>query len=76
MQALLRANAALGLPLTLGGLGSWYDGATFALEAGTPAVMYGPRCIDQAHTVAEFVPVGDLVACAQGLALAGRRLCG
>ena len=43
VQALLSANAALGLPLTLGGLGSWYDGATFALEAGTPAVMYGPR---------------------------------
>ena len=38
--------------------------------------MYGPRGIDQAHTVGEFVPVGDLVACAQGLALAGRRLCG
>ena len=76
VQALLRANDGLGLPLTLGGLGSWYDGATFALEAGTPAVMYGPRGIDQAHTVGEFVPVRDLVACAQGLALAGRRLCG
>ena len=33
VRALLGANAALGLPLTLGGLGSWYDGATFALEA-------------------------------------------
>ena len=32
--ALLGANAALGLPVKLGGLGSWYDGATFALEAG------------------------------------------
>ena len=75
VQALLHANAALGLPLTLGGLGSWYDGATFALEAGTPAVMYGPRHIDRAHTVDEFVPVADLIACAQGLAIAGRRLC-
>jgi acetylornithine deacetylase len=75
VQALLHANAALGLPLTLGGLGSWYDGATFALEAGTPAVMYGPRHIEQAHTVSEFVPIDDLVACAQGLALAGRSLC-
>ena len=32
VRALLEANAALGLPQTLGGLGTWYDGATFALE--------------------------------------------
>jgi acetylornithine deacetylase len=75
VQALLGANAALGLPLTLGGLGSWYDGATFALETGTPAVMYGPRSIDWAHTVGEHVMVDDLVACAQGIAVAGWRLC-
>ena len=76
VQALLAANAALGLPRTLGGLGSWYDGATFALETGTPAVMYGPRDINWAHTVGEHVPVDDLVHCAQGIALAARRLCG
>ena len=28
---------------TWAALGSWYDGATFALEAGTPALMYGPQ---------------------------------
>lgn len=75
VDALLEANAALGLPLRLGGLGSWYDGATFSLEARTPAVMYGPRHIDWAHTVGERVPVDDLVACAQGIAVAGWRLC-
>jgi acetylornithine deacetylase len=75
VQALLGANGALGLPLTLGGLGSWYDGATFALEAGSPALMYGPRHIDWAHTVNEYVPVDDLVSCAQALAVAGSRLC-
>jgi len=75
VQALLAANAALGLPQTLGGLGSWYDGATFALETGTPALMYGPRAIDWAHTVGEHVPVDDLVACAQGIAIAAWRLC-
>jgi acetylornithine deacetylase len=75
VQALLGANAALGLPVKLGGLGSWYDGATFALETGSPALMYGPRAIDWAHTVGEYVPIDDLVACAQGLAVAGRRLC-
>lgn len=75
VQALLGANAALGLPLTLGGLGSWYDGATFALEARTPALMYGPRHIDWGHTVGEYVPIDDLVQCAQGLVVAGVRLC-
>lgn len=75
VQALLAANRALGLPTELGGLGSWYDGATFALEAATPALMYGPRAIDWAHTVDEYVPVDDLVACAQGIAIAGWRLC-
>jgi acetylornithine deacetylase len=75
VQALLRANHELGLPQTLGGLGSWYDGATFALEAGTPAVMYGPRHIDWAHTVDEHVLVDDLARCAQGIVLAGRELC-
>ncbi len=75
VQALLGANAALGLPVKLGGLGSWYDGATFALETGSPAVMYGPRHIDWAHTVGEPVPIADLVRCAQGLAVAAWRLC-
>ena len=75
VQALLAANEALGLPVKLGGLGSWYDGATFALEAETPALMYGPRSIDWAHTVNEHVPIDDLVHCAQGIAIAGWRLC-
>jgi len=75
VQALLGANGALGLPLTLGALGSWYDGATFALETGSPALMYGPRHIDWAHTVNEHVPIDDLVNCAQGLAIAAWRLC-
>jgi acetylornithine deacetylase len=75
VRALLGVNAALGLPVRLGGLGSWYDGATFALETGTPALMYGPRAIDRAHTVGERVPIDDLLACAKGIAVAGWRLC-
>jgi acetylornithine deacetylase len=75
VRALLAANRALGLPPTLGALGSWYDGATFALEAATPALMYGPRAIDFAHTVGESVPIDDLVKVAQGIAVAGWRLC-
>ena len=75
VQTLLAVNEALRLPPALGALGGWYDGATFALEAGTPALMYGPSSIDRAHTVGEWVPVDDLVACAQALALAAWRLC-
>jgi len=75
VEALRHANRELGLPDTLGGLGSWYDGATFALEAKTPALMYGPRTIDWAHTVNEHVPIDDLVHTAQGIAIAAWRLC-
>ncbi len=75
VQALLGANGALGLPSSLGGLGSWYDGATFALETGSPALMYGPSHIDWAHQVGEHVSIDDLVRCAQGLAVATWRLC-
>jgi acetylornithine deacetylase/succinyl-diaminopimelate desuccinylase-like protein len=75
VQALLAANEALGLPRTLGGLGSWYDGATFALESRTPALMYGPRAIDWAHSVGEHVAVQDLVHTAQGIAIAAAELC-
>lgn len=59
----------------LGGLDSWHDGVTFTL-AGTPTVAYGPRSIDMAHKVDEFVPVDDLVCCAQTLAVAAMRHCG
>ena len=76
ISSILNRLLPLGLPTTLGGLGSWYDGATFALEAQTPALMYGPRHIDWAHTVGEYVPIDDLVHCAQGIAVAGLRLCG
>ena len=75
MQALLGANEALGLPPTLGGLDSWYDGATYALEAGTPALMYGPRTIDRAHTVGEWVPIDDLVLARRASRSAAWRLC-
>ena len=75
VRALLGANKALGLPQRLWGLGSWYDGATFALETGTPALMYGPSSIDWAHTVGEYVPIEDLVNTAKGIAIAGWRLC-
>ena len=75
VQTLLAVNRALGLPPQLGALGSWYDGATYSLEAATPALMYGPGSIQRAHTVGEWVAVDELVTCAQALAVAAWRLC-
>ena len=60
----------------LGGLDNWHDGATLIVEGGIPAVCYGPGDINLAHTADERVPVADLVACAQGIALAAIRYCG
>ena len=60
----------------LGGLDSWYDGATYTLSAGTPSVGFGPRSIAVGHTIDEYVPVDDLVRCAQAIALAAVRFCG
>jgi acetylornithine deacetylase len=65
----------------LGGLDSWYDGATLSVLAGTPSIGYGPPGFDPdgatvAHTIDEYVPVDGLVSCAQGLAVAAMRWCG
>ena len=70
-----------GRPRSSAGLDSWYDGATFTLLAGTPSVGFGPAGFDPggrsvAHTVDEYVPVDDLVACAQALAVVALRFCG
>jgi len=76
VQALAGACEGLGQPVVYGGLDSWFDGATFTLEANTPSLMFGPRSIENAHTVDESVPIDDLVVCAQGIAVAAMRFCG
>ena len=70
----------LGLGGGLGGLDSWYDGATLTQLAGIPAVGYGPPGFDAegvsvAHMVDEYVPVDGLVRCAQALAVTAMRFC-
>ncbi|MGO9823462.1 MAG: M20/M25/M40 family metallo-hydrolase [Solirubrobacteraceae bacterium] len=75
------AGADLGLSGGLGGLDSWYDGATLSQLAGIPAVGYGPPGFDAdgvsiAHMVDEYVPVDGLVRCAQALAVTAMRFCG
>lgn len=81
VQATLGAVAALGRPARASGLDSWFDAATFATLAGIPSIGLGPGGIDSngvstAHAVDEHVPVADLVATAQALALAALRFSG
>jgi acetylornithine deacetylase len=76
VDALCEATAAVGREPRLSGLDSWFDAATFTRFGGTPSVGYGPGSITAAHTVDEHVPIDDLVACAQALALAAVRYCG
>jgi acetylornithine deacetylase len=76
VEALLGASRDLGRPAVLGGLDNWHDGATLVVEAGIPSVCFGPGDIQLAHGVDECVPIADLVACAQGIAVAAMRFCG
>ena len=71
----------IGRPAPLGGLDSWYDGATLTTVGGIPAIGYGPPGRDSngvriPHTVDEHVPVDGLVSTAQALAVAAMRFCG
>ncbi|MDP9258266.1 MAG: ArgE/DapE family deacylase [Actinomycetota bacterium] len=75
VQTLVEAGRDLGQPHHLGGLDNWHDGATLTVEAGIPAVCFGPGDIHRAHAADEYVPIDDLVACAQRIALTALRFC-
>ena len=75
VQTLLAAGRDLGQRPSLGGLDNWHDGATLTVEAGIPAVCFGPGDVHRAHTADEYVPIDDLVACAQRIAVAAMRFC-
>jgi acetylornithine deacetylase len=74
--ALAGAERDLGRDGRLSGLDNWHDGATLVVEAGIPAVCFGPGGDHTAHAADERVPVADLVACAQGIAVTAMRFCG
>ncbi|HEY7003205.1 MAG TPA: ArgE/DapE family deacylase [Gaiellaceae bacterium] len=81
VELMLAVTDDIGFPGRLAGLDSWYDGAAFTLLAGIPSIAYGPGGLKAgdvsiAHTIDEYVSVEDLVACAQGLAVAMLRFCG
>jgi acetylornithine deacetylase len=80
VAAMLGATFDVGRPGEIGGLDSWYDGATLTQLGGIPSIAYGPPGFDAggvsvAHTVDEYVPVAGLVDCAQGIAVAAMRFC-
>jgi acetylornithine deacetylase len=76
VTATLEAARDVGRPGGLAGLDSWYDGATFTLLGDTPAIAFGASGVGVAHTIDEYVPVDDLVACAQAIAVTAMRFCG
>jgi acetylornithine deacetylase/succinyl-diaminopimelate desuccinylase-like protein len=72
----LAVGADLGQPGRATGFDSWTDMATFTRFGATPTVAFGPRAVEQAHTVDEWVAIDDLVSCAQAYAVAALRHCG
>ena len=76
VPVVLSAAADVGRPGRVAGMDNWHDGATFTRMGATPAVCFGPGEDRLAHTVDEHVPVDDLVACAQAIAVAALRFCG
>jgi acetylornithine deacetylase len=80
VATMLDATRDVGHPGRVGGLDSWYDGATLTKLAGIPSIAYGPPGFDRdgvsvAHMVDEYVPIDGLVGCAQGIAVAAMRFC-
>jgi acetylornithine deacetylase len=71
----LQTALDLGLPGGITPHTTWFDGATL-VRHGTPAIAFGPGSIDRAHTVDEWVPVDQLTAAAQALAVTAMRFCG
>ena len=76
VQAILKTGADIGRSRRISGMDSWHDGATFTRFGGTPCVCFGPRDLQAAHTIDEYVVVDDLIECAQELAVAAIRFCG
>lgn len=81
VQSLARVAEAVGRPHEMESLDSWFDASAFNRIAGMPAVAFGPyggrrgeRPIP--HTIDEHVPVDDLVATVETLALAAVDFCG
>ncbi len=69
---LLSACREEGIPARVGGMSAWVESAWF-LEAGVPALCFGPGSIRQAHTADEYLPEAELRPCAAALERFTRR---
>ena len=75
VSVLSGARDAVGRQGSLAGLDSWYDGATTPSTETRPRSASAPAASRQRHAIDEYVPVDDLVACAQAVAVAAMRFC-
>jgi len=76
VPAVLGAAADVGRMGRIAGMDNWHDGATFTRLGGTPSLCFGAGDSGLAHAIDEFMPINDLMACAQSLAVAALRFCG
>ncbi len=66
LTALRRALEAAGVPRRTEGMTAWVESAWF-VEAGIPALCFGPGSIARAHTADEWVAVDEIEAAARVL---------
>ncbi len=76
VTSLVGAAAAAGVPSRLAGLGATSDAMIFNLYSSTPAVLFGPGDVIQAHAYDERLPVGELLKAVEVLALTIVDFCG
>ncbi len=75
VRASLAALAGTGRRPRIARETTFFDGPTLT-HAGIPTLALGPGDIARAHTADEYVPVDELVAAAQAIALTVLRFCG
>lgn len=68
------SSQVTGLEAKAKGVPFWSDAALFNDHAKIPAIVFGPGDVAVAHSNHEFVPVDDLVKCAQVFARLGNAL--
>jgi acetylornithine deacetylase len=68
-------RAIVGRPANVEGVTYGSDLRLFTNHAGIPAVLYGPGNVAHAHTVDEFIDLGEVVAATKVLALTIDRWC-
>ncbi len=69
-------QAATGAPSRFEGMTYGSDMRILVNQGHTPAVLFGPGDVRQAHKPDEFVPLDDLLAVTRTLALASLHFCG